>query len=323
MNLGEIIQVFRQQADDNASPSLWSDDEITRFANEAERDAVERGFLIEDDGNASAVVVTTTQGVTGTTAEVQTITVDATAGTFTVTYDSQTTGALAFNVSAAAMQTALEGLSNLVPGNVVVTLAVGVYTLTFDDALGNVSTVTVDDSLLTNPIVDIVVLAGKAVYTLDSRILKITSAHLDILNENLTATDRGTLDRTWRGDIDESGSGWNNAVSNPYMFIESKGKIRLVGIPTANDTLRLTVFRLPLADMDSPDDEPEIRVERHYELLDGMLARAYMKNDSETYNPDKSAEHEASFTRHFGAKIDANVLRKQRATRSHVTRINW
>jgi hypothetical protein len=69
--------------------------------------------------------------------EIQTITVDATGGTFTVTFDGEVTGALAFNISAANLQAALEGLASLNPGDVVVTGGPGAagggtpYTLTF------------------------------------------------------------------------------------------------------------------------------------------------------------------------------------------------
>ncbi len=41
-------------------------------------------------------------------------------GTFTLTFDGQTTGSLAYNADAAAVQTALEGLSNIAPGDVTV-----------------------------------------------------------------------------------------------------------------------------------------------------------------------------------------------------------
>lgn len=56
----------------------------------------------------------------GSPSEVQTITVDATGGTFTVTFDGQTTGAIAFNATAAAVQTALEAIGNINPGDVTV-----------------------------------------------------------------------------------------------------------------------------------------------------------------------------------------------------------
>lgn len=72
--------------------------------------------------------------------EVQTVTVNGTptGGTFTLTYRGQTTSALAHNVAAGAVQTALEGLSTIGAGNVTVTgSAGGPYTVTFAGALQN------------------------------------------------------------------------------------------------------------------------------------------------------------------------------------------
>jgi len=55
-----------------------------------------------------------------------------TGGTFTLTFGGQTTGAIAYNASTAAVQSALEALSNIAPGDVVVSGSAGVsYTLTF------------------------------------------------------------------------------------------------------------------------------------------------------------------------------------------------
>jgi len=66
--------------------------------------------------------------------EVQTVTITGapTGGTFTLTWNGQTTSALAYNATAAQVQTALEALSNIAPGDVVVTGAAGgPYTLTW------------------------------------------------------------------------------------------------------------------------------------------------------------------------------------------------
>ena len=63
--------------------------------------------------------------------EVQTVTIDATGGTFTLTFDGETTSALAFDASAATVKTALDGLSNINPGDVTVALDALVYTITF------------------------------------------------------------------------------------------------------------------------------------------------------------------------------------------------
>ena len=55
----------------------------------------------------------------------------------------------------------------------------------------------------------------------------------------------------------------------------------------------------------------------------GMLARAYMKKDSQAYDANLADWHEKQFTKHFGEKRDANVRRQHRRPRSNVTRINW
>lgn len=56
------------------------------------------------------------------TAEIQTLTASGTVsgGTYTLTFNGQTTTALAYNASIATVQAALEALSNIVPGDVLV-----------------------------------------------------------------------------------------------------------------------------------------------------------------------------------------------------------
>lgn len=72
---------------------------------------------------------------TGTNA-VQTVTVAATSGTFTLTFNGVTTAALAFDAPAAAVQAAVVGLSSVGAGNVTVTsAATGVYVVTFTGTL--------------------------------------------------------------------------------------------------------------------------------------------------------------------------------------------
>lgn len=70
--------------------------------------------------------------------EVQTVSLTGspTGGTYTLTYSGQTTGNIAFNATAAAVRTALEALSNVGVGNVVVTGS-GPWVITFCNALAN------------------------------------------------------------------------------------------------------------------------------------------------------------------------------------------
>lgn len=86
--------------------------------------------------------------------EVQTATITGspTGGTFTLSFDGATTGALAYNASAATVQAALEALSTIGTGNVTVSgSAGGPYTITFVNAWGgqNVSAITKDVTGLT------------------------------------------------------------------------------------------------------------------------------------------------------------------------------
>lgn len=78
------------------------------------------------------------------TDEVQTITVNATGGVFTITFSGQTTTGLAWNASAGTVQTALEALSNIAGGGVDVVVTGGpgasaAFTVSFQNggAYGN------------------------------------------------------------------------------------------------------------------------------------------------------------------------------------------
>ena len=83
---------------------------------------------------------------------VQTITIDATGGTYAVTFGASVTGAIAEGGTAAALEDALEILPNIGPGNVSVTgSSGGPYTVTFTGDLSstNVALMTADGANLT------------------------------------------------------------------------------------------------------------------------------------------------------------------------------
>lgn len=72
----------------------------------------------------------------GAVDEVQTLTLDsATAGSFSLSFNGETTAFLAHDVSAVDLATALEGLSGIGSGNVAVTGDSGTYTITFQGDL--------------------------------------------------------------------------------------------------------------------------------------------------------------------------------------------
>jgi hypothetical protein len=87
----------------------------------------------------------------GGTNEVQTLTITGspTGGTYTLTYNGQTTSSIAYNATNSAIQTALLALSNLDTGDVVVTGSTPSYTITFGGTQQkkNVSQITATASL--------------------------------------------------------------------------------------------------------------------------------------------------------------------------------
>lgn len=90
----------------------------------------------------------------GDISEAQTVTITGgpTGGTFTLTYSGQATAAIAYNANAAAVQSALEALSNLAPGDVTVTGGPGPatpYVVTFRAGMGNVVQMTASGAGLT------------------------------------------------------------------------------------------------------------------------------------------------------------------------------
>ena len=95
----------------------------------------------------SLTIATTTQG--GPANEVQRVGVTATfitGGTFTLNYNGQTTAAIAYNATAAQVQSALEALNNIAPGDVVVTKlqdtsSAQEWKLAFQGALGGANLV--------------------------------------------------------------------------------------------------------------------------------------------------------------------------------------
>ncbi len=86
-------------------------------------------------GGATASVVTNTEGGVLAGTEIQTVTVSGSSGTFTLTFNGQTTSSLPFSATAAQVQNALNALSSI-GGSVAVTASGSVYTVTFGGSLG-------------------------------------------------------------------------------------------------------------------------------------------------------------------------------------------
>lgn len=99
------------------------------------------------------IVATTRNGKAGTNASQMVSLSKMIGGTFTLTYNGQTTAAIPYNSAAAGVATALKALSNIGDNDVAVTGAnSGPWLVTFQNALGNqqATVLTVNTTALTN-----------------------------------------------------------------------------------------------------------------------------------------------------------------------------
>lgn len=151
----------------------------------------------------------------------------------------------------------------------------------------------------TEDICTIAVAAGEPMYELDQRIIRITRVSLASRNDPLRKIRLDELDACY--------SGWRTATGYVERFCleDTQDWIRFVRIPEVADTATLSVIRTPLKPLVSENDEPEINARWHEALVYGMLARAYLKDDTETLSPQKADVFEALFTREFGPRPSA------------------
>jgi YD repeat-containing protein len=127
---------------------------VTRYAYDSLDRLTEELWIDSGSPTPSVGTATTTQG--GATSEVQRVGFTGSSlfgGTFTLTYDGQTTSGIAYNASAATVQAALEALSNVDPGEVGVVMTFDTFSkkewqLTFQGDLAgtNVAQTTIDTS---------------------------------------------------------------------------------------------------------------------------------------------------------------------------------
>lgn len=200
MNLSEIIAAARIQATDTVAPYLWSDTEITGYANDAEREACRRARLITDSTTAAVCSITLSTAVS---------------------------------------------------------------------------------------------------YPLDPKVLFINRVKL--VGESIPLAPISYKD------LDRQVPGWEDNTGTPTHFVKDTdtGRFRPYPTPTVAGTAKLTVTRMPLEDMVTSHDEPEIRPHLHDSLLFWVLYRMFSKPDNDGHDEVKAAKNLGLFEQEFGKKSAA------------------
>ena len=169
-------------------------------------------------------------------------------------------------------------------------------------------------------VAEIQVTTGTSQYEVHPSVFFIERAYLE--------TTKRSLNKTSFHELDLAGGNWPDDIGDPTHYVMDvdhfttdgalSNRLTLYPIPIKDEVLRLTTYRLPLADMSSDADEPDIPRFHHSYLVDWVCFRAYAKQDADTLSVDRALRFEQEFERRFGPRPEARRLewrRKQRPKR--------
>lgn len=153
----------------------------------------------------------------------------------------------------------------------------------------------------------IAITAGQAEYAIDASVVIIRRAALaSCLDRPLLRTTGVNLDRACRH--------WQTEAGRPEYLLRDQqmASIRLSPIPDADDTLNMTLWRVPtdIEVMEAGDDEPVIPAIHHEHLKHWACFRALNRRDAELGSPADAANHLALFEAYYGPRPTARELQQ-------------
>jgi len=170
-----------------------------------------------------------------------------------------------------------------------------------------------------NPIVDIYTIpiqTGVSEYSLHSYVRRIIMARR---SDGAVLEEKSILDYV-------NNYAFDTQVGKITQYIpdQETNKIRVYPTPIENDTLICNVYRYPKVSLtwDRPSDAPELREEFLIPMLNYAAFLCYMKDEANTYDPNRAATFSALFDREFPFTSSYSSVRKAR-TANRPVRFRW
>lgn len=161
---------------------------------------------------------------------------------------------------------------------------------------------------------EISVAAGEATYPLHPALYEID--HLGLLAGG--SAERRPVKLVSREWLDENHRNWRDRTGQPCFAIQSDTSIRLAPTPTADATLKIECYRLPLRGLSSEkSSKPEIHQVHHRHLVNWALYRAFSQPDNETLDLGRASDAMAAFASYFGSRPDSDLRRITRHDVEH------
>ena len=141
---------------------------------------------------------------------------------------------------------------------------------------------------------------GSAETTISRSVMRIMKAFrmsdgadIKVLNQTDIAT---TLSDTDYGTIMRNLNAPKPGPITEIIIGRQKGLAHFTAVPEEDDTIQMSIYRLPVESvLDENSELTDIDEEHHIHLASWMKHRAYRKHDVETFDIDKSGKYEAEF----------------------------
>jgi hypothetical protein len=161
------------------------------------------------------------------------------------------------------------------------------------------------------PLCTLPVIAGQATYQLSPKILQVKRCQLGSMTVPLSGpVSRSSLDNLvsgWMGTGGIVGTAGTNGF--PCCFEnEPTNTLTLIPSPSANDTVYLTISRLPLLPI-TLSTSPSIDPKYEEGICDWAAHLAFMKPDSDTINLNLAKVYSDRFSAQFGPAPNAHAER--------------
>jgi len=168
-----------------------------------------------------------------------------------------------------------------------------------------------------NSMFNISIVAGTSTYTIDSRILQILDNQLVSTGKELSPMSTEDLFKI---------PNWDTNAKTPTHYIpdELTDSIFIYPQPVINDTLKLVVYRLPLNTLSwtnaftAQSTILEIKDSYVISLLNGAASLAYLKDEANTYDPQRSALFKQLFENEFEVSSVYSDTKKLRTPKNSI-----
>ena len=177
------------------------------------------------------------------------------------------------------------------------------------------SSTVADASTTPVPLCQITLAQNVAKYATSSKIIRVKRIKLASQPEPLDVLTVATLDVVCPG--------WQSLpAGTPWAccFDLDTDAVTFVPAPVAADTAKLTVYRFPLTPISLANtNDLGFRAEYQNDLIPGILAMAFSKEDTEAKNPQLAAMEDARFERRMEA-IKEELVKRTATTRTNAPR---